>query len=84
MDNQLSPKQLMQSLGEKVKQYRWEKRLTLDQMALKAKVSTVLLSQIEKNELDNTSLKKMVDIAEAIECELQILLLDKELPVSLQ
>lgn len=63
-------KQLIEDFAGKVARYRWEQKLTLEELANKAGVSSVLLSQVEKNNLENCSLKKLIDVANA--CELQL------------
>jgi transcriptional regulator with XRE-family HTH domain len=74
-------KELTADIGKKIRDYRYENRLTLDALAEKAGVSTVLLSQFEKNELENTSLKKIIGVANAIGCKIGITLTDIHIEV---
>jgi len=67
-----NPKELMKDFSEKVAHYRWQQKLTLEQLADKAGVSSVLLAQIEKNDLTNCSLKKLINVSGA--CSLRLTL----------
>ncbi len=58
---------MLAELGEKVKQYRWDKRLTLDAMAAKAGVSLPIITNLEKGVVKNITLNKLIDICDAIE-----------------
>lgn len=69
---------IMAKIGDAVDAYRHEKRMTLEELAAKAKVSKVLLSQVEKKTLKNTTLDKLSGIVEAIEMDLEITLIPKE------
>lgn len=72
MMKQKSINGLLVEIGEKVKQHRYNERQTFDELAGIAKVSTVLLSQLEKNEMKNISLKKLMQVANAIGFKLEI------------
>lgn len=59
-------KELLAEIGEQTKNWRYDNRKSLVELSKEANVSDVLISQLEKNELDNTSLKKLSQIAHAM------------------
>lgn len=60
INEQLAP------LAEKIRACRWDKKLTIPALAEQAGVSTVLLTNLEKNKMDSLSIRKLVDVANAV------------------
>ncbi len=56
---------MLKPVGEKLKKYRYDQRLTQSALAENAGVSTVLLANLESNQLENIQLDKLVAIANA-------------------
>lgn len=72
-----NPKDLLADIAKKIAVYRFENKLSVDELSEKAKVSNVLLGNLEKNNLDNISLKKLLDIANAIDLKVELWILPK-------
>lgn len=60
-------------IGERIKQRRKEKKLTLKQLSEKVDISVSFLSDIE-NGRSNPSLERLIEIAQGLECQVSYLL----------
>lgn len=63
---QVPIKEQLAPLGEKIRAARWDKRLTLPALAELSGVSTVIIGQLEKNEMESITLRKLVNVANAV------------------
>lgn len=80
MDKQTT-KGLLADFAAKVTLYRKiNQKMSLNELAKKADVSSVTLSQIEKNELENCSISKLIDVAHA--CDIKLAITAEVLPVT--
>jgi len=65
-------KEMLAVLADRIANYRWAKRKTLDQQAAEAKVSSVLLSNLENNALESITLSKLLTVANSVGVNLKI------------
>ena len=63
---------LLAELGEKIRKYRWDNRLTMDDLAKKSGISKPTLIGLEKNTLPNTSINKIMTIADALGIQISL------------
>ena len=57
---------LLLEFSEKIRKYRWDHRLTIDQLAVKAGVSVPTMLNFEKNNFENTSIRKIMAVSDAL------------------
>lgn len=57
---------LMLEFSEKIRKYRWDHRMSTEALAKKAGISQPTLVAIEKNQLENTSLRKIMAVCDAL------------------
>ncbi len=67
---------LLVELSEKMRKYRWDYRLSMDDLAKKSGVSKPTLVGIEKNTLTNISINKIMVIAGALGIQISLQLED--------
>lgn len=76
---QKTNKELLKELGDRARKYRFDNgQMNLDTLAEAAGCSTVTLSQLENGKLENTTLDKIVGVANAIGLEVSLTLTKKQ------
>ncbi len=82
MNQKQKTQKLLLEFSEKIRKYRWDYRMSTEALAKKAGVSMPTLTALEKNELTNTSIRKIMCIGDAlgIQISLQLKDLKKALP----
>lgn len=68
--------ELLKEFGEKIRKYRWDHRLSIDDLSKKAGVSAPTLMNFEKNNFENTSIKKIMDIASVLGIQISLKIKD--------
>ena len=66
MSQKEKTQKLMLEFSEKIRKYRWDHRMSTEALAKKAGISQPTLVAIEKNQLENTSIRKIMQIGDAL------------------
>jgi DNA-binding Xre family transcriptional regulator len=64
--------QILELIGIEIRNKRWEKKMSLQDVSQKAGITYLTISKLEKNELQNVSLSTLVQICDAVDMKLII------------
>jgi DNA-binding Xre family transcriptional regulator len=64
--------QILELIGIEIRNKRWEKKMSLQDVAAKSGITYLTISKLEKNELQNVSLWTLVQICEGLDMKLII------------